>query len=203
MAPEVRHCECVGAVLADMHLAGRSYPGKLDNPRGPRWWNGAAREVAPFLDDARRQLLTTELAFQVRHRDLDLPRGPTHADLFRDNVLFDQERIGGVIDFYFAGIDALLFDVAVAANDWCIDSSGDIDAARATALVSAYRATREFTREETTAWPVMLRAAALRFWLSRLRDFYLPRQGELTHAHDPEHFRRVLEARRARPFQLG
>ncbi len=201
-SPLARHCERVGAVLADMHLAGRGYGGKLENPRGPRWWGAAAREIAPFLDEARRELLASELEFQARHRALDLPRGPVHADLFRDNVLFEGDRIGGVIDFYFAGIDALLFDVAVAVNDWCVDPAGEIDGARAGALLAAYRAARDFTRTEGEAWPVLLRAAALRFWLSRLYDFYLPRAGELTHAHDPEHFRRVLEARRARPFPL-
>ncbi len=90
----------------------------------------------------------------------------------------------------------------MTVNDWCVDSAGEIDSGRATALLGAYRRAREFTRIEEEAWPVLLRAAALRFWLSRLYDFYLPRAGELTHAHDPEHFRRVLEARRTRPFPL-
>ena len=201
-APDARHCGQVGAMLGDMHLAGKSYGGKLENPRGPRWWRDAAREVAFFLDEPRRALLASELEFQARHRGLELPRGPVHADLFRDNVLFDGERIGGVIDFYFAGIDALLFDVAVTVNDWCVGASGEIDTARAGALLAAYRRVRDFTEDEREAWPVMLRAAALRFWLSRLYDFYLPRPGELTHAHDPEHFRRVLEARRARSLPL-
>jgi homoserine kinase type II len=201
-APGAGHCGQVGAMLADMHLAGKSYGGKLENPRGPRWWREAAREVEPFLDGPRRELLASELEFQARHRGLDLPRGPVHADMFRDNVLFDGERIGGVIDFYFAGIDAFLFDVAVTVNDWCVDSAGAIDAARTAALLAAYRRARELTQGEREAWPVMLRAAALRFWLSRLYDFYLPRPGELTHAHDPEHFRRVLEARRSRPAPL-
>ena len=201
-APQAPHCERVGAMLADMHLAGRGYNGKLENPRGPRWWREAAPKVAAFLNEARRELLASELEFQAQHRALDLPRGPVHADLFRDNVLFEGNRIGGVIDFYFAGLDALLFDVAVTVNDWCVDPAGEIDGERASALLAAYRGTREFTPSEREAWPVLLRAAALRFWLSRLYDFYLPRAGELTHAHDPEHFRRVLEARRARPSSL-
>jgi homoserine kinase type II len=194
-APAAAHCAEVGAVLADMHVAGQSYGGTLVNPRGPQWWRRAARDVAPFLDPPRARQLADELAFQARHAARALPRGPIHADLFRDNVLFEGARIGGVIDFYFAGVDAWLFDVAVTLNDWCIEPDGALDPARAQALLDAYHAVRPFGAPERDAWPVLLRAAALRFWLSRLHDFHLPRPGELVHAHDPEHFRRVLELR--------
>jgi homoserine kinase type II len=194
-APTPAQCAEVGGILAGMHLAGQSYPGKLANPRGPRWWREAAPKVSPFLDADGAALLRAELEFQARHRCADLPRGPVHADLFRDNVLFNGERIGGVIDFYFAGVDCLLFDVAVAVNDWCVHPDGEIDALRGHALLAAYHAVRPFTPAEREAWPVLLRSAALRFWLSRLYDFYLPRAGELVHAHDPEHFRRILKLR--------
>lgn len=193
--PGPAHCAEVGGALADMHVAGQSYAGTLENPRGPKWWRKAAREVVPFLDSPRARLLADELAFQSRHAALALPRGPVHADLFRDNVLFDDARIGGVIDFYFAGVDAWLFDVAVTLNDWCVEPDGTLDHARADSFLAAYHAVRPFTAAERDAWPVMLRAAALRFWLSRLYDFHLPRAGELVHAHDPEHFRRILELR--------
>jgi len=194
-APAPAHCSEVGTTLADIHLAGQSYQGRLDNPRGPRWWREAAPKVRPFLDADGAALLHSELEFQALNRRENLPRGPIHADLFRDNVLFADSRIGGVIDFYFAGIDCLLFDVAVTLNDWCVHPGGGIDAPRAQALLAAYHARRPFTATERDAWPVLLRSAALRFWLSRLYDFYLPRPGELVHAHDPEHFRRILELR--------
>ena len=198
--PTPAHCERMGATLAEMHLAGQSFRGDIDNPRGQAWRRDTAPKVSPFLDSRRRELLESELSFQEAQPVTGLPRGPIHADLFRDNVLWQEgspPQLGGVIDFYFAGNDALLFDVAVTVNDWCVAADGAIDAPRAAALLDAYCDIRAFTAQEQAAWPAMLRAAALRFWLSRLYDFYLPRAGELTHAHDPEHFRRVLEARRA------
>jgi homoserine kinase type II len=195
--PGEAECAELGALLARMHLAGRSYPAYLENPRGPRWWRLAAADLKPFLNGAESALLEEELAFQAQHRFPDLPRGPVHADLFRDNALFEGGRISGVIDFYFAGVDCLLYDVAVCANDWCLDPNLELQPGRTDALLAAYEAVRPLAPVERSAWPVMLRAAALRFWLSRLHDFHLPRAGMLVHAHDPEHFRRILECRRA------
>jgi len=194
--PDERECGELGALLGRMHLAGRSYPAYLENPRGPKWWRFAAKEVSPFLDSRQKDLLEKELQYQSEQRFPDLPRGPVHADLFRDNTLFEKGRISGVVDFYFAGVDCLLYDVAVCVNDWCLAEGGAaLEPARMRALLAGYQGVRAFTSLEEAALPAMLRAAALRFWLSRLYDFHLPRPGMLVHAHDPEHFRRILEDR--------
>jgi homoserine kinase type II len=197
MEPGVEHCARVGEVLAEMHLAGQTYRGHLDNLRGPRWWSAVAPEIYPFLDATEVELLKSEIRFQASHRYDRLPRGVIHADLFRDNVLFvdagsGAARVGGFIDFYFACIDVLIYDVAITVNDWCTTGDCSLDAERTTALLAAYKDVRPFTEDERDAWPVMLRAGALRFWVSRLYDFHLPRDGELTHKHDPERFRRML-----------
>ena len=191
-------CAALGALRARMHLAGRSYAAYLENPRGPRWQRGAARELQPFLDAGERRLLESELAAQAGQRYPDLSRGLVHADLFRDNALFETGRLCGVIDFYFAGVDCLLYDLAVCANDWClVDPAADprLDGPRVRALLGAYHAQRPLTPAEAGAWPLLLRAAALRFWISRLHDFHLPRPGELVRVHDPEHFRAIVAMR--------
>ena len=203
--PGSAQCAELGALLARMHLAARSFGGYLENPRGPKWWRLAAREVAPFLEKSELEFLDSEIAHQSRQRFPDLPRGAVHADLFRDNALFDAGRLSGVIDFYFAGIDCFLFDIAVCVNDWCLADPGAdrrLDEPRAAALLGAYHALRPLDARERAAWPVMLRAAALRFWLSRLYDKHLPRPGELVRVHDPEHFRDILAQRAAAGARL-
>jgi homoserine kinase type II len=195
MAPGPAHCARVGAMLAGLHLAGQSYGRRQANPRGPAWRAATAAEVRRFLPADEQALLDAELAFQAGV-DLDaLPAGPIHADLFRDNVLWEGEYIGGVIDFYFAGHDAWLFDVAVTVNDWCASPDGTLEPARTAALLEAYDAERRFTAAERAAWPAMLRAAALRFWLSRAADFHLPRAGEMVLVKDPNEYRDILRLR--------
>ena len=199
-SPQPVHCAEVGAMLAKMHLAAQDYPLYQPNLRGLAWWNETTPIVLPFLSADNQDLLRAEMHFQQALAASNLyhalPRGPIHADLFRNNVMFDGDRLTGFFDFYFAGCDTWLFDVAVTVNDWCIDlTSGQTDPARVRAMLDAYQAQRAFTPDEKQAWPAMLRGAALRFWLSRLADFYLPREAELLTPHDPAHFERILRHR--------
>ena len=200
--PEPAHCAQVGEMLANMHLAGQSYPTHMSNPRGPTWWRAIAPQVMPKLNAESAALLTEELRFQALYRHEDLARGVIHGDLFRDNVLFDHEQLAGVIDFYYACDDAWLYDLAITVNDWCVTAQGELDLARMLTMIKGYHAMRPLSAIERGAWPVLLRAAALRFWLSRLYDFHFPRAGELTHAKDPEHFQRLLQHHVARHSEL-
>ncbi len=207
--PGEAHCEAVGAMLARMHLAGRGFPMNQPNLRGLLWWNETVPVVLPFLSAPQSDLIRTELAYQnhvaASAAFAALPRGPIHADLFRDNVMFEDGQLTGFFDFYFAGCDTFLFDIAVCLNDWCVHhrqdaTDGNHDAGRAHALLSAYQSVRPLSAAERSLLPAMLRAGALRFWISRLWDLHLPREAAMLQAHDPTHFERVLRDRACNAF---
>jgi homoserine kinase type II len=204
LAPTTEHCAQVGAALAKMHLAGRDFGLSQPNLRGLPWWNDTVPVILPYLNDAQKQLLVQELAYQNQMATSGtcnaLPRGPIHADLFRDNVLFDtvdgSPVLSGFYDFYFAGVDAWVFDLAVCLNDWCINlETGAHKAQNAHSFIASYNTVRPLQAAERDLLPAMLRAAALRFWISRLWDFYLPREASVLNAHDTGHFERVLQQR--------
>jgi homoserine kinase type II len=200
--PNVEQCRAVGTVLAQMHIVGQSFEEKFPqynsrNQRGAVWRAKTASQVMPHLSEADKKLLADALEFQVTFDISQLPMGVTHADLFRDNVLFDADKIGGMIDFYYACHDVLAYDLAIAVNDWCVNVDGSLDASRLNAMLSAYESIRPFSQAERAAWNGMLLIAALRFWLSRLYDYFYPQEGELTHAKDPNHFQRILKLRAA------
>jgi len=210
LAPDAVHCAMVGDMLARMHLAAADFPLVQPNLRGLAWWAETVPVIEPFVSAQQAALLNDELAFQQQFAASaafhGLPRGAIHADLFRDNVMFDQgddgtDRLGGFFDFYFAGVDTLLFDIGVCLNDWCIDlASGRLAEDRAAAFMAAYDAVRPLSSAELRSLPALMRAAALRFWISRLWDLHLPRDAHLLQPHDPAHFERVLTARREAPW---
>ena len=199
--PTPAECAAVGNALARLHLASQRYRARLTNRRGPAWWRQASRAVRPFVTPDQNELLVAEVRFQTGFGKGKLPKGAIHGDLFCDNVLFADGRVAGIIDFGFAATDFFAYDLAIAANDWCVagDADGALDDERMAAMVRAYHGARPLTDDERAQWPALLRAAALRFWVSRLYDLHLPRPGELTHAHDPAPFERILRARVAAP----
>lgn len=195
--PNVKQIEAVARTLARMHVAGLDFHEQSHNQRGQGWRVMTAQQVMPKLAPVQQHLLQEELEFQHGLDLSRLPHGVIHGDLFRDNVLFDGDTLGGFIDFYYACHDVLAYDVAIAANEWCVDATGNFVDEKLAAFMNAYQSERPFTGAEKTHWPALLRRAALRFWLSRLYDFYYPVAGELTHAKDPAHFERVLLNRKA------
>lgn len=204
--PNAAQCQQIGRFCAQAHLAVADFPGNKPNPRGLAWIESAMNALDSYLPNPVKELLHSEVHHQKavaeRHAYRMLPKGAVHADLFRDNALMQGDSLGGVIDFYFAGVDTFLFDLAVTANDWCIElandkpDQGELKPELLGALLSGYQEVRKLNPHECELWQDMLRAAGLRFWTSRLYDFYMPREAEVLNVKDPKHFERVLLARR-------
>ena len=201
------HCQAMGALLARMHLAAADFGPAPANVRGPGWWPRAIEELRPKLAPAQLALAEDELAAQqawmATSEWQELPASAVHADCFRDNVLFTTPSTPGVIDFYFACHDTWLFDLAVVCNDWCLAADdAHLDPVRTEALLAGYRSVRPLQDIERRGWTMALRAAALRFWLSRLYDLLLPREAAMLQPKDPTHFERILTDRRTLSGEL-
>ena len=197
--PNSTQCATIGKSMAQMHLASLELDIHRENSRGANWRKQAAELLIPLVDEQSAGIMRDELAFQTAYSALDLPKSVIHADLFRDNALFDGDQLSGIIDFYYACNDYLTYDIAVAVNDWCVDNDGVLEKEKFEAFMQAYQAIRPLTETEVEYWPLVIRAAAFRFWLSRLRDVHFPKEGEMTHLKDPEAMKRIVLARRNFP----
>ncbi len=197
--PTLEQCVQVGRALGDFHVATAAYALSCENSRGAAWREATGRGLLAHVDEPTRALIEDELAAQAQLDWSTLPQGVIHADLFRDNVLFVDDRLTGLIDFYYACNDSLAYDLAITLNDWCVEPDGRPNVERWNAMQAAYLSRRGLSDSERAAWPLVLRAAALRFWLSRLWDWTFPREGDVVHVKDPNAYRRILEAHRASP----
>lgn len=200
--PNQKQCAELGKALGQMHSMAHNFSGYRENPRGIHWCRETIQAISENMGPEDQRLLNEELQFQSTSKRSELPQGIIHADLFRDNALFIGEQLTGIIDFYYACNDALLYDVAITVNDWCTEHDGSIDNERYSSFLTHYRKQRPVTEEEHELWPAMLRAAALRFWLSRLQDLHFPRPGEMTHTKDPDAFRQIMIWHRDNPLSL-
>ena len=192
--PSVEQCRQVGDLLAQMHLVMRDFHYPRENNRDTDWFRAQGARLQPKLSATDQALLYSEISYQEQRKQMleSLPGGTIHADLFKDNVLFDGNQLSGVIDFYYACRECWLYDVAVTINDWCRLNDQTICLQRYRALLSAYHARRPYQANEHDAWQDVLRRASLRFWLSRLGGKFFPRDGEITHIKDYDVFKNIL-----------
>jgi len=192
--PTTAQCEAIGATLARMHLASAGFSLRRENDRGARWREQVTQKLLPVLPPDQALLLQQQVSGWQQQLPVltALPSGITHGDLFHDNALFDGDRLTGIIDFYNACHDVFIYDLAVLVNDWCSRTDYGFDAARLLAVLRGYELTRPLSTPERLLWPVMLRFAALRFWLSRLENWYFPQPGVTVKQKDPEPMRRLL-----------
>ncbi len=191
--PSVMQCEQIGATLAKMHKASLEFELRRQNQHGLDWLKRFTKQLLPRMPTSDAQLLLSEQHYLVMHPLSDLPTGIIHGDLFRDNALFEEQILTGVLDLYDASDGVFIFDIAITVNDWCSSNNGNIDNNKSQSLLAAYNHFRPLELAERHAWPIALRRAALRFWLSRLLEKHFPRRDyHIAQRKNPETFKKIL-----------
>lgn len=194
--PSLTQCAVMGENLAKFHLASRDFQDYRANDRDLNWMQQTYRLIESFLTEADSQFVAEELTYLEPFDFAHLPQGVIHADLFCDNALFEGDELSGIIDLYYACNGALLYDLAVMANEWARLPDCTLEAVKVEAILAAYQTVRPLTEAEQTAWQGALRLGGLRFFLSRLKDKVMPREGELTQIKDPDVFKQLLNFHR-------
>ena len=193
--PSAAHCAAVGEALARLHLAGADFRKTRANALGIASWHPLYEQAKSRGDSVRSGLcaeVAKELAVLEKNWPRDLPEGVIHADLFPDNVFFLDEKLSGLIDFYFACTDTLAFDVAICINAWCFEPDHSYNVTKGRALLNAYAKARALSAPERAALPVLARGAAMRFLLTRLVDWLAVPDGALVRPKDPLEYYRKL-----------
>jgi homoserine kinase type II len=197
--PTAEHCGRAGRALAGLHAAGASFPEHRANALGLKGWQKLALDCDAHADgvsDGSRALIDSEIAFLSRNWPTGLPEGIIHADFFPDNVLFLNDQVSGIIDFYFACNDAFAYDIAATLCAWCFEPDGAYNLTKGRALLGGYQAIRKLTDAERAALPLLARGAALRFLLTRLYDWVHQEPGALVRPKDPKEYARILRFHR-------
>lgn len=187
-------CNALGKVLASFHKSCQNYTLKRKDSRGPEWRTATAEKVRGKLNIEAQALLDKHMQADYAATLSSLPGSVIHADLFKDNVLFDGDDISGIIDFYYACNGCMLYDLAITFNDWCRDETTQINLDLARALISGYHSVRPLEPAEFTHWPEAMYCAALRFWLSRLSDLHFPPDAVTTYTKDPAPLQKILSS---------
>jgi len=200
--PSKKMCNQIGETLAKIHLFSQDYKEYELGIRNGDWFNKISKKLEPVLDINEINLINKEIENQIYCVDKNLPKGIIHSDLFRDNAMFIDENLTGVIDFYYACNSYYLYDIAIVVNDWCLNDDMTIDINKQNELIKSYNKSRKIENLEIEMWSYALRHAALRFWLSRLYDKHFPTDGEITHQLDPNEFKLILKDRIKNSYKI-
>jgi homoserine kinase type II len=213
-APSAAHCAGLGKAMAEMHLASASFNQSRANDLSLDGWRRLAETCGDNADKVRQglsQCIREELTALALvwpgvagsggtgsrvGAPVLLPRGIVHADLFPDNVLFLDDKLSGIIDFYFACEDFYAYELAIVLNAWCFEPDGEFNVTKARQLLRAYTRIRPLSGAELDFLPILARGAALRFLLTRLYDWLNQVPGAMVKPKNPLEYLGKLEFHR-------
>ncbi len=196
-----KHCYEVGKVMAKMQVGALDFKGKRRNDMSVADFRGYFAKFSDFLQDKSLQdafemdkdvvydEMLKAIDFLEKGWQGDLPKGVSHLDLFPDNVFFnDLQEVSGVIDFYFAGEDIFVYDLAIIVNAWCFDESNQFVQERYDAMLKGYEEIRKLTKKEKDFLLIALVAGSVRFLLTRLHDMFHTPKDSLVKLKDPREY---------------
>jgi homoserine kinase type II len=182
------HVSEVGTALAKLHLAAEGFKATRANALSVAGWESLVKSLHGKLDaitPVLEKLVNDEMAYLKGAWPKDLPKGVIHADLFPDNVFFEDDRLSGLIDFYFACEDMLAYDVAITLNSWCFENQKEFNATKSRLLLQHYQKVRAFSADEKKHFNTLLRGSALRFLLTRAYDWIHQTKDAMVTPKDP------------------
>ncbi|WP_428035348.1 homoserine kinase [Amphritea sp.] len=183
--PNDQQASIIGLTLARMHRLSEQLS-DAQPVHIQQWCAELGTTLLPHLEEEEQQTLQYHLQDATQILWDSLPNGPVHADLFPDNALFDGDRLCGLIDFYHSCSAPYLYDLCVTLNAWCYDeSTAQYDFNKALLILDSYQSVRPLNTAEQRSFSSMLQVAAMRFWLSRLRDIHFRKEGEVVTRKDP------------------
>jgi homoserine kinase type II len=193
--PGITHCAGLGEALAQFHVAGLDFPMQRENDLSFSGWRDlfdAVRDQADSVIPGLKDVIASEIDYLGANWATGLPEGVIHADLFPDNVFFLDDKLSGLIDFYFACNDMLAYDIGVCLNAWCFEPDVSFNITKARVMLQAYERVRGLTHAELDAIPLLARGAALRFLLTRTYDLLNTDANALVKTKDPNEYLRKL-----------
>ena len=188
-------CKSLGEVIGTFHNFSQQYQGMISNSRDIKWIEKTIKKIEGHLEPNQLNLIKHCSKVFKKIFSSNLPSGVIHSDLFRDNVLANNNKITGIIDYYYSFNGPLIYELAVIANDWCVNKNGSINARKYHSFINSYNSVRTITKKEMKQMNNAMIAAGLRFYLSRLVDMIFPKVGEITHIKDPSTFENILKKR--------
>ncbi len=189
------HCAELGTMVAKFHNASNELKIYRENDLGVKKLEtiiDSIEKISEKLNPSVMDIIHSEHEY-LKNITFDIPSGIIHADLFPDNIFFNKNKLSGIIDFYFACNDFYAYEIATCLNAWCFEQNNEFNISKAKALLSNYNLHKKFSSEELECLPLLARASALRYLLTRLMDFHTRQDSELIIKKDPDEYLKKLK----------
>ena len=193
----LKNCYDVGKMVAQMHLSTKKIKLYRKNSMG-------LKNLYPLLNSIKfksKKFDNLEKFLKINFKDIKkkwpkkLPSGIIHGDLFIDNIFFNNNKLSGIIDFYFAANDYFMYEIAICVNALCFDKSKNrfiLNKKKVKNLIKGYESIKNISNKEKNSLNILCRGAALRYFLTRLYDYTNTPKTALITIKDPREYYQKL-----------